>query len=313
MTAASEWFTRESNSVDRRVVEFRGIQRDAEIHDFIGGAGDHYAGSFGAQWSRYRHVQIDRFNGSQATYRHLVAFTQGNPELLRGKTILEIGSGAGRFTDYLVDLGSTVITVDPSAIDTNVALGATNLIAVRADLFDVPVRREKIDAVFCRGVIQHTSDPRRAIKRLFDYVKPGGLVLFDVYALKWYTRFCTKYWLRPFTRHIPAEKFIPLAERWVPRLLRFKHNFISSWLPRGRVGIHIGNQLVPIADFSAAEELGSKAHRLEWSVLDTIDMYTPRFDRPMPWDGVILTLRGAGACDIKGDRSSFCFQATVPR
>jgi 2-polyprenyl-3-methyl-5-hydroxy-6-metoxy-1,4-benzoquinol methylase len=310
MAGAGEWFTRAPISVVRSKVEFLGVERDSEVLNYIDGA--HYAGSFGTQWSRYRHVQIDRFNGSQASYRHLMVFTLGNPELLRGKTILEIGSGAGRFTDYLVDLGSTVITVDPSAIDTNVALGAPNLIAVRADLFDVPIRREKVDVVFCRGVIQHTCDPRRAILRLFDYVRPGGLVLFDVYALKWYTPFCAKYWLRPFTRRIPAEKFIPFAERWVPRLLRFKRNFISSWLPGGRVGGHIGNQLVPIADFSAADELGSEARRTEWSVLDTIDMYTPRFDRPMTWRGVMTALHESGARDIKGDRGSFCFQATAP-
>jgi SAM-dependent methyltransferase len=312
MLEADAWFTREPVSTRLLSVEFRGVQRDVPIFSFLDRPGEHYAGSFGAQWSKYRRVQIDRFNGTRGSQRHLSAFTLGNPEILRGKTILEIGSGAGRFTDYLVDLGRTVITVDPSAIKTNVALGAPNLIAARADLFDVPVRRDKIDAVFCRGVIQHTSDPRRAILRLFDYVKPGGLVLFDVYPLKWHTPFTTKYWLRPFTRHIPAETLIRLAEKWVPPLLRFKRRFVSSWLPRGKAGAFVGNQLVPVADFSGAGELGSDERRIEWSVLDTIDMYTPRHDRPMTWRGVMRALREAGARDIKGDRSSFCFQATAP-
>lgn len=310
--AAGGWFTRAPVSLRRQITEFRGARRDVEIVDFLGAANDHYARSFGTQWAKYRHVQIDRFNGTQASLRHLTAFTLGNPEILRGKTILEIGSGAGRFTDYLVDLGRSVITVDPSAIGDNVALGAPNLTAVRADLFDVPVRRETIDIVFCRGVVQHTADPRRAITRLFDYVKPGGLVLFDVYPLKWFTPLTTKYWLRPFTRNIAAETFIPFAEKWVPRLLRFKRRFVTPLLPRGRLGSNIANQIVPVADFIGVIELGSWDRQVEWSVLDTVDMYTPRYDRPMTWRSVMKALRDAGARDIRGDRSSFCFQATAP-
>jgi SAM-dependent methyltransferase len=310
--AVSDWFMRDPVSMHRRTVEFKGVRRDVAIADFLGPADDHYAQSFGTQWAKYRHVQIDRFNGTLGSFRHLTAFTHGYPEILRDKTILEIGSGAGRFTDYLVDLGRSVVTVDPSAIDFNVALGAPNLTAVRADLFDVPVRREAIDVVFCRGVVQHIADPRRAIMRLFDYVRPGGLVLFDVYPLKWFTPLCTKYWIRPFTRNIPAETFIPFAEKWVPRLLRFKRRVVTPWLSRGKLGANIANQMVPVADFTNVTELGSWGRQMEWSVLDTVDMYTPRYDRPMTWPSVMKVLREAGARDIRGDRSSFCFQATAP-
>jgi len=306
------WFTKPAAATRRQTVDFRGEMRTVDILDFITTPTDHYASSFGTQWTKYRHVQIDRFNGTKATYRHLTYFTLGNPDILRKKVILEIGSGAGRFTDYLVDLGSTVISVDPSAIYANVALGAPNLVAARADLFDVPVQRDKIDIVFCRGVTQHTADTRRAIKRLFDYVRPGGTVLFDVYHLKWFTPFCLKYWIRPFTRTIPPERFIPFAEKWVPRLLRFKQKFVKPLLPAGRLGTNIANQIVPVADFTEAIELGSWDRRLEWSVLDTVDMYTPRYDRPLTWNGVMRALHEVGARDIEGDYSTFCFRATAP-
>jgi SAM-dependent methyltransferase len=307
------WFTRAPVVVRRQAVTFRNLSKEIEIFDYLDGDARHYTGSFGTQWAKYRNVQIDRFNGTQASYRHLEMFTQGNLNVLKGQTVLEIGSGAGRFTDYLVDIAGQVLTVDPSAIYSNVALGAANLVAVRADLFDVPVRREKIDVVFCRGVTQHTSDTRKAVIRLFDYVKPGGRVLFDVYALKWFTPFCTKYWLRPFTRHLPTERFIPWAERWVPRLLKFKRRFVEKILPRNKLGINIANQIVPIADYSHTHELGSWERQVQWSVLDTVDMYTPRYDRPMTWNAIMRTLRQIGAEDIQGDRSSFCFGAKAPR
>jgi len=305
------WFTRAPARFQTREVDFRGQRHQVEILDFLDPPADHYTASFGTQWDRYRNVQIDRFNGTEASFNHLKMFVLDRLDLLRAKTILEIGSGAGRFTDHLVDLGTTVISVDPSAIYFNVALGAPNLIAVRADLFDIPVAREKVDVVFCRGVVQHTADVRRAIRRLFDYAKPGGLVMFDVYHFKWFTPFVAKYWLRPIARHVPSHRFIPIAEKWVPRLLRFKNRFIKPLLPRNKFGINLANQLVPIADFSDVLGLSEK-DRIAWSVLDTVDMYTPRYDTPMTWDSVMRILLELGATDVKGDHHSFCFMANAP-
>lgn len=306
------WFLRKPTCIRRKIVDFRGTSKEVEIYDFLDTSEQHYADSFGTQWAKYRNVQIDRYNGTNISYRHLEMFTQGDINALRDKTILEIGSGAGRFTDHLVDIGNTVITVDPTAIFSNAALGVPNLIPVRADLFDVPVNRERVDVVFCRGVTQHTVSTRRAIKRLFDYVKPGGLVLFDVYHFKWFTPFVTKYWVRPFVRNIPAQKFIPLAEKWVPRLLRFKSNYVVPVLPKNKLGINIANQIVPIADYTRVAALRSPQAQIEWSVLDTVDMYTPRYDRPMTWSGIMRTLSEVGARRIRGNRGSFCFRAEAP-
>ena len=304
------FFTRGPYSISTEIVEFRGKQRQVEILNFLDSS-RHYATSFGVQWQRYRNVQIDRHNGTSASYNHLKMFAFDNLDFLRGKTILEIGSGAGRFTDYLVDLGQKVISVDPSAISFNVALGADNLIPIRADLFDVPVKRDMIDIVFCRGVVQHTADTRRAIMRLFDYVKPSGVVMFDVYHFKWFTPFVTKYWIRPFTSGISTERFIDLAEKWVPRLLKFKNRFVKPLLPANKFGVNVANQIVPIADFTEVRGL-SLQHQIEWSVLDTVDMYTPRYDRPMTWRSVIELLDEVGAQDVQADRRSFCLMANAP-
>lgn len=304
------FFTRPPTRTHTKHVDFRGTPKDVEILDFLP-VTDHYATSFGVQWDTYRNVQIDRFNGTRNSFNHLKMFALDDLESLRSKTILEIGSGAGRFTDYLVDLGAKVITVDPSAIFFNVALGAGNLIPIRADLFDVPVHREMIDIVFCRGVTQHTADTRKAIARLFDYVKPGGLVMFDVYHFKWFTPFVAKYWLRPFTRNIPSEKFIPFAEKWVPRLLKFKNKFVKPFLPKGKFGVNFANQIVPVADFTDYKDL-SEADQVGWSILDTVDMYTPRYDGPLSWNQIMTLMKTVGASDVQGDRRTFCFRANAP-
>ncbi len=283
----------------------------SEVYDYLNQA-EHYTQSFGFQWSKYRDVQIDRLNGTRASWNHLEMFCQGDTSIFTGKTCLEIGAGAGRFTDYLVNLCKTVITIDSSsAIFHNVSLGADNLIACRADLFDIPIKREQIDLVFCRGVIQHTPDPKQALRKLFDYVKPGGIVLFDAYPFKWYTPFVTKYWIRPFTRRMNPEKLASRIEKWMPTLLQFKKRIVSPLFPRDKFGTHLSNQLVPIVDATGSHEL-SPDLALKWSILDTVDMYAPRYDKPMTFRSVLRELKSLGVKEIQANRSTFCFKGVAP-
>jgi len=273
----------------------------------------HYATTFGLQWIKYRDVQIDRLNGTRGSYNHLQTFTQGDLSIFKNATCLEIGSGAGRFTDYLVDLCRTVITIEPSqALTVNAALGSPNLVAAHADLFQLPIRRENIDVVFCRGVTQHTRDTKAAIGALFNYVRPDGIVLFDVYPLRWYTPFVTKYWLRPFTRRMDPVRFTKLAERWVPKLLKFKSRYVTPFLPDNNWGRNIANQIVPIADFNRSPHFQDEQMRILWAVLDTVDMYTPRYDQPMTFRSILYTLNSLGARDVMANKTTFCFRAVAP-
>lgn len=311
-TNARDYFTEQPKRLIPVENPTRGNAK-AEILDFLGES-NHYSRSFGLQWQKYRDVQIDRLNGTRASYHHLKeVFMQGDLSVLAGATCLEIGSGAGRFTDHLVDLCDQVITVEPSqALTVNVALGHPKLIPAHADLFRVPVRREKVDVVFCRGVTQHTHNTREAIKRLFDYVKPGGIVLFDVYHLRWFTPFVAKYWLRPFFRGTDSQKFMQRAERWVPRLVRFKRKFVSPLMPDNAFGRNLAHQLVPVADFTDADLLKDDEQRMTWSILDTVDMYTPRYDEPLTYRAVMKVMAEVGARDVVGNKSTFCFRAVAP-
>ena len=65
---------------------------------------EHYAGSFGFQWNAHRRTQLDSYTGLPLSRDRLFQVS-GWPEDLSGKTILEAGSGAGRFTEVLVKAG----------------------------------------------------------------------------------------------------------------------------------------------------------------------------------------------------------------
>ncbi len=125
---------------------------------------DDYAGSFGFQWNVHAKTQLDSFTGKPISRTRLFA-ASGWPTDLSGQTVLEAGSGAGRFTEILVTTGATIVSLDlSSAVDANQQSngGNPNLLIVQASMFDLPVRRRSIDKVMCLGVLQHTTDPARA-------------------------------------------------------------------------------------------------------------------------------------------------------
>src|SRR5712691_4035482 len=134
-----------------------------------------YADSFGEQWNRYRRVQLDSATGKPLSRERLLDGTGWRPDELAGERILEVGCGAGRFTEVLLALGA-----EPSSVDYSSAAdaclencgGDPGLTVVQADLFALPFPKGSFDRVFCYGVLQHTPDPRGALLRLVEYARP---------------------------------------------------------------------------------------------------------------------------------------------
>ena len=83
---------------------------------------DSYTKNFGKQWRNYNKVQIDSFNNFKISKNFLKKIIFSEIEYLKGKNILEIGCGAGRFTEYLAPLSNICVSTDlSSAIYYNVA------------------------------------------------------------------------------------------------------------------------------------------------------------------------------------------------
>ena len=136
-----------------------------------------YTESFGKQWNRYRQTQIDRFNGTTLTHDRFYQGTGWSPEELKGQRILEVGCGAGRFTEVLLNAGAEVYAIDSStAVDACWSNHGPHprLFVLQADLHEIPFTSEFFDKVFCYGVLQHTPDPRRAFLSLIPFLKSGG-------------------------------------------------------------------------------------------------------------------------------------------
>jgi hypothetical protein len=77
------------------------------------------------------------------------------PTGLKGETILEAGSGAGRFTEILATTGADILSFDlSSAVEANYANNGhnPNVLIFQGDIINIPVREQSMDKVFCLGV-----------------------------------------------------------------------------------------------------------------------------------------------------------------
>lgn len=252
---------------------------------------DDYASSFGFQWNVHARTQLDSFSGLPISRDRLFATTKW-PTKLPGETILEVGSGAGRFTEVLVTTGATVISCDlSSAVDANYRNNGANanLLIAQASLLDLPIRARSIDKVICIGVLQHTPDPAQSFDCLAECVRPGGQLVVDVYAARLRSLLSWKYLLRPITKRMNGEKLYGLIERTTPVLLPLSNALYRLF---GRFGM----RMLPIVHYP---ELGlSPALALRWAVLDTFDMYSPAHDHPQTIETVRSWFETAGFREI---------------
>jgi SAM-dependent methyltransferase len=250
-----------------------------------------YAGSFGFQWNQFRRTQLDSHTGLALSEDRLFLVTLW-PHKMENCTVLEAGSGAGRFTEVLLKTGATVFSFDLSnAVDANAENNAhnANLNLFQASIYDIPVCEGTFDKVLCLGVLQHTPDPEGSFRSLIHCLKPGGEIAIDIYARNLRSLLHWKYILRPITTRMRKDRLFRLVEIAVKVLLPmaiFMRTFGGRW----------GARLFPILQYSHWG-LPLELNR-EWAVLDTFDMYSPAHDHPRTLSQVRRWFESAGLENI---------------
>ena len=223
-------------------------------------ATDSYGKSFSLQWKIHRETQVDSLSGHEESRKEFVLKTAFTDLELRGKLVLEVGCGTGRYMEIAAGLGAEVIGLDLSyAVDAAYEnMGRREGIhIVQSDLFRMPFRPATFDVVYSIGVLHHTPSTRDAFLCLPPLLKPDGLIAIWVYAL------CGEYTMRldqvrSLTRHLPKPLLYGLCWICVPLL------HAMAMLPRLR----------PIAKRIPT----SDQHRgLRWDVLDTFDLWSPQY------------------------------------
>ena len=101
---------------------------------------------------------------------------------LHGKLVLDVGCGGGLLSEALDDYGATVMGIDVTEKNINVAkhhaeqsnksieylhLDAKSLVQSKEEFFDV---------ICCLEVVEHVPDPSKLIEDCSNLLKPGGLM-----------------------------------------------------------------------------------------------------------------------------------------
>lgn len=238
---------------------------------------ENYATNFGLQWNLFKRTQLDSYSGVSISKKRFFGATGWQPEEMRGKKVLDVGCGAGRFAEIALGAGAEVVALDYStAVDAcraNLYPNAS-LNVIQGDIYSLPFREESFDFVYCLGVLQHTPDVEAAFFALPRPLKRGGKLAVDVYQAQFRNVLSGKYWVRPITMRIPPARLFSLVEKAVPILLPV--SLILGKVPF--VGRKL-RQVLPISNYDGIHPL-TRQQLKEWAVLDTFDMLSPAHDHP---------------------------------
>ncbi|MBI2170539.1 MAG: class I SAM-dependent methyltransferase [Chloroflexi bacterium] len=119
-----------------------------------------------------------------------------DPGWLKGRDVIDVGCGNGRWTYGFLELGARVTAFDqsPSAIESirassfdqhpNLRLAVGNIYTPPPEVLD-----RRYDLVWCWGVAHHVADTARAIRVLAtQLMKEDGLLYLYIYSRQSYTR-----------------------------------------------------------------------------------------------------------------------------
>lgn len=266
-----------------------GIPRFCEV--------ENYTSSFGEQWNKFQTTQIDREGvGGEPSKLRFFAETGWKAEELSGLAILEVGSGAGRFSRAVLEATKArLFSVDYStAVEANWrnngAIAPDRFHLSQASIYELPFADNGFDKIFCLGVLQHTPDFEASVRSLVQKAKPGGEIVVDFYPIRgFWTKLNAKYLLRPLTKRMDRDRLLTLIDRNADRLIS------ASQFLQDR-GLGALRRFLPVADIHDTMPAGMTAEQLrEWVVLDTFDMFSPTYDNPQRIETVAAMFQRAGA------------------
>ena len=150
-----------------------------------------YADSFGPQWRSFATSQIDtdQIRESNLRFDSEIGWSEND---IKGKSVVEYGSGAGRFVDIVSQRGAHLII----GLDATDAVDAAqsnlqdrkNVLFVQGDIFLSPIRNNSVDFGYSIGVLHHTPDPEDSFRKLLSTIKPLGNIAVSLYEVSQYQR-----------------------------------------------------------------------------------------------------------------------------
>jgi SAM-dependent methyltransferase len=221
-----------------------------------------YWDSFGFEWSHWSQTQLDGpgRDESEKTFRLKTGLI---PQDVKGKVVLDVGCGMGRFLEVVSRWGANrAVGLEPSdawiAAEENLK-DRSNCAVWPGALDDEVVHSTPnfFDIVYCLGVLHHTPDPAASFRNIARLVKPGGMLCVWVYSrdMGVWTKVTDFY--RKVTVHLP----------WP--ILRAICLIAAPWDYVRRIPA-VGKWIWGLFPCSTHPDW-------RWRWLDTFDWYSPRY------------------------------------
>ena len=270
-------------------IEFHNIKKILETKSFfekkdniyIDKRADDYAKNFGIQWNKFPLTQLDSCTGFPLSKNRLLKSSKWNMSEIKNKLIIELGSGAGRFTEILLSAGCYVISVEMSdAIYVNSSNNKSDkIIFVKSSLYNLEFFQNLFDYVLCYGVAQHTPNLFKTYKSCLSFGKKKGKISIDHYIKLPYPT--TKSIWRPITKSINPNVLFKIIKFYIPYYFPFD-TLIKRKLPP--IISKIIRPFFPIPCFNYTDEKDipqNKEKLVEWAIMDTFDALGAKFDKPL--------------------------------
>ncbi len=264
------------------VLRCSSCSKNYKIHNFIPRfvETDKYVGNFSFQWLFYKKTQLDSHNRAEDSLKEFVLKTGFTPVELKGRTMLDVGCGTGRFMEIAGAEGGEIVGVDLSfSVETAVEnmKGRPNVNVVQADIFNLPFKPGSFDFIYSLGVLHHTPDTGEAFRRVAPLLGNGGDISIWVYSnesryAKIRNAFTDFY--RIFTSRMPVRLLWWLCHLAIPLYYVKK---------LGKFG-DLVEMVLPTSVHPCAEE----------RVLNTFDWYSPKYQYKHTFVEVEAWFREAG-------------------
>jgi ubiquinone/menaquinone biosynthesis C-methylase UbiE/ribosomal protein S27E len=156
---------------------------------------------------------------------------------LAGKSVLEIGPGAGAHSSIFLRHGAELTAADITIERAAATMRKFTILkpghgqAYQADAENLPFADNSFDIVYSNGVLHHSDDTVRCIAEVNRVLKPGGKAVLMLYA-----RHSSVYWCNVLPRALLTGEFFRWPEaNWVGRLTEGKPKFGDVRNPVTRV------------------------------------------------------------------------------
>ena len=115
-----------------------------------------YSDSFGFQWNVFSKTQLDVISGAEQSALRFFGETDWAPAELENCSVLEVGSGAGRFSEvFLRTTKATLYSIDYSnAVEANWLSNShygDRFRLSQASIYGMPFADNSFDKIFCLG------------------------------------------------------------------------------------------------------------------------------------------------------------------